>query len=245
MAKILNFTLLLFLAWPARAMEMDCQALPDPEIVVNQYFEEPQFDHSIPMETLKAISMKEQNLTDFQRAFLENARARIGGLTAQKPAVRNSVTINIRTDSEGTSCVQITKVKIDVSITNSIVRIAREFPEGSCSYQAVLAHELKHVAMARRFLYEVAPIARDYVKKFLERYGAVKVGSDPSGQKANEIITWSLNQYINGYTTDIMNNFSTRSGQIDTPEEYKSIAQSCNGETQRIFNSVYGTSKAR
>ncbi len=240
MAKYLCFALLAILACPAKATEMDCQALPDPEIIISPSYEEPRFDHSMPMSALKAASLSQEALTDDQRAFRENSRMRVGGLTAQRPSVKNSITINLRTDSHGTACAQITKIKVDVAITNSIVHVAKEFPEASCSYQVVLGHELKHVEMARRFLYEVLPVAKDYVRHFVARYGAVRVESDPSGEKAKEIVTWSLNQYLNGYTSDLLKTFASQSARIDTPEEYRRVSESCNGETQRVFNSVYG-----
>jgi hypothetical protein len=223
-------------AGAAWAGDEDCPAAAAPEIEVVPSFQEPKFDHSMTFREIEEARAATPFAEETPLTGLETLR--VGGIAAMHPVVTNSATLNLRTIENGTACAQITKVVVSVAITNSTLHIAKEFPESSCAYQSVLGHQLKHVAMARRVLKDAVPVAKDYVQQYMAQYAAIRVGNDPTGERAKGVITWSMNQYMNGFQADLLRSLRVAASRVDTPEESQRLMESCQGEVQSLLSNA-------
>ena len=237
-AKPFFFALLFILfSGAARAEYGECSAFVDPEISITPVFTEPHYDLTVSAVDLKDGVLSEtpdRRLTATGGSVSEN-RVRIGGVTRFGPVIiSQGGTFQSHKTPRGIVCAQIVNFMLLIKTTDITVYIANEFSHDfSCSYNVLLEHELQHVAVARRAFYGSLPYIYDRLQGFFRDLGVVQ-GS--SVEEANETISQSIKEYMAPILTDLSSALDGTEALIDTPEEYRRVQRSCNGETQRIFN---------
>jgi hypothetical protein len=259
-AKFLSFIVVFALySGFARANGNECPTYVEPEITITPFFDEPEYNHDLPIQELKALSEGGDMMTDDQKDLLAQESSRVGGLTRYNiapenkgtiqsyittyrgvtkysPALQSNNTINSYTMANNNICAQISKIDLSLSIKDTIVYIGNEFPVDSCSYRTILDHELKHVETAKIFLDAFPPVAEDHMRTFLRRVGVVHVRDDPSGKEAQNRINRDFGEYMKSLSRELEGALVIMQSKVDSREEYERVARSCNGETQRIFN---------
>ncbi|MDD3371698.1 MAG: hypothetical protein PHE27_07750 [Alphaproteobacteria bacterium] len=236
--KLWLSSLLMVLSSVSARAESECLAFAMPEITVTPVFEEPKITNAATMWELKALALNHDLTTDAPDSMATRDPGQIGTLAVLRPAVSNEASINVGPMPNRASCVQILKVHVTVGFTDTAIRIAQEIQPDSCTYQVVMGHAFRHIAMARRLLNDAAPVAKDYVKAYLSRYGAIRVENDPTGEKAKAAAIWGLNEYLKGYEQAFQKEYVQNVQKIDTQEEYFRISQSCGGETQKLLKEI-------
>jgi hypothetical protein len=115
------------------------------------------------------------------------------------------------------------KVRLDVSANPVVIRIGREVPKGSCTYEVVREHERRHVQVYEHVL-DRAPAE---LKAALEQAEAAadKAGPDQPTRLQNAAAAWLKAQAAA---------MKVAHEEIDTPEEYARVSQVC---TDRIASS--------
>ncbi len=179
---------------------------------------EPQYFNNLSLDQLKAL-----------RKGKDSPQARIGGLTRMQPHITGKGVINFALLPDRTVCAQFAQYDFNIEIPEVTVYVAREFSASSCSYDAVLEHEMKHVDAAKAFLPRYAEKASKQLKEYFRQLGVVYAHSEEEARKIIAINDENLNNYLKNLGNEFLTN------TVDTPEEKKRIANSCNGETKRIF----------
>lgn len=122
-------------------------------------------------------------------------------------------------------CPYVKRLKIRVHYA-SVIKIAREIKKGTCEFNAVMEHELKHhdanlavtKTLARRMKADL-PEMIDYMEsKYIAR------GDVPA---TFQIIKEGLGDALQVYGEEISSRMTEFNGHIDTPGEYRRVAQTC------------------
>jgi len=131
------------------------------------------------------------------------------------------------------SCVRLSKIEV-VFWAKPVVVIASNFPQKSCEYREVLAHEQKHIRTTRKFIREFAPKMRREVRKIIDTSKLQTVISAEKIEQAQNQIQDPIVSRIFGYQNKIMPILRSRQEAIDTPEEYARVAAQCSNWGKRL-----------
>ena len=122
--------------------------------------------------------------------------------------------------------------QIAVSLTYApvVIYIAREFPPGTCAYDEILAHELRHMKTYMDHLPRVEKIVRAALAKRFEARPLYAPSGTAKAALAREIDTGWL-----PYIKAEMRKVEVLQAAIDSPQEYARLGKACNGEIQTIL----------
>ncbi|MCC6598658.1 MAG: hypothetical protein IT559_07710 [Alphaproteobacteria bacterium] len=133
------------------------------------------------------------------------------------------------------ACINLRKVAVDF-YTKPVIHIASNFSRTSCEYNAVMAHEKKHVSTLVKFVREYKPKAHYEITRLLEStqsaYGPIPISQVEAAQQA---IQASLSAKIQDYNNRIMPVLQKRQQIIDTPQEYARVAAQCQNWDQKLM----------
>lgn len=114
-------------------------------------------------------------------------------------------------------------VKVLLSFTPMQVLIASDFPQNSCKFNEIYAHEMRHVNAYTDYLPKVAAD----VKKQLETALGPDVHYFKDKAEAQATLDTLLNSMWMPYLTAKMELVEHEQGQIDTLEEYERLSRVC------------------
>jgi hypothetical protein len=112
------------------------------------------------------------------------------------------------------------------------VYVAREFPEGSCAFKEIYAHELRHVKAYQEHL---ASIENELRETLTGRFATGEPWRGPLGQTQSRL-QQELDERWLPYIQRAINRAEEAQALIDTPEEYARVTDSCNGEIKKILH---------
>lgn len=122
-------------------------------------------------------------------------------------------------------CPYVKRLKIRVNYA-SVIKIAREIKKGTCQFNAVMAHEMKHhdanvtvtKTLAKRMEADIPEMIDFMERKYVARQNV---------HKTFQIIKGGLGDALQVYGEEISSRMKEFNGHIDTPDEYKRVAQTC------------------
>jgi len=122
--------------------------------------------------------------------------------------------------------------QIAVSLTYApvVIYIGREFAPGTCAYDEILAHELRHMKTYMEHLPRVEKIVRAALAKRFEARPLYAPSGTAKAALAREIDTGWL-----PYIKAEMRKVEVLQAAIDSPQEYARLGKACNGEIQNIL----------
>jgi hypothetical protein len=151
------------------------------------------------------------------------------GVTVLRMEWRGEVQLSVATDPQGI-CAVVTRVRVTLAHVGHRILIAREIPQGGCLYQEVETHERRHVAANRRALREaVAPVGRA-----LEAWAANAETRAATAEAAREALLSGLQATMTPLIAAVQERRDVANRAIDSPEEYRRIAQSCGVDQLRL-----------
>lgn len=131
-----------------------------------------------------------------------------------------------------TTCLR-PSVDVALVLNDFRVTVAREFAPGTCAYNAVREHELRHVAVNRAVL----PHAAEVIRKEIEReYGGRLYFGDPDRIAAD--LQTALSRHWLPRAQSLIELGLQAHEQIDTPQEQARISRVCNGEVQAVLQQL-------
>ena len=131
-----------------------------------------------------------------------------------------------------TTCLR-PSVDVELVLSDFRVTVAREFAPGSCAYNAIRKHELRHVAVNRAVL----PRAAEVIRKEIQReYGGRLYFGDPD-RIAAELETQLTRHWLPRARSLIQLGLQAHE-QIDTPQEQDRMSRVCNGEVQAVLQQL-------
>ena len=126
----------------------------------------------------------------------------------------------------GTGCYWLDAVTVELNFVPKVY-IAREYAEGSCRYRAVLAHEMKHVAVDREILAEYLPVVRERLRNASAELGVIGPKSRGGEAEAKRRIGGVIERAVNQVLEKIQAERRRRQQTVDTPREYRAVQARC------------------
>lgn len=131
-----------------------------------------------------------------------------------------------------TTCLR-PSVDVELILNDFRVTVAREFAPGSCAYNAIREHELRHVAVNRAVLPHAAEMIRGEIQR---AYGGRLYFGDPE-RIAAELQTALMRHWLPRVQSLIELGLQAHE-QIDTPQEQDRMSRVCNGEVQAVLQQL-------
>jgi hypothetical protein len=166
----------------------------------------------------------------------------------KRPGVRNGFVLGLtRTESrvaiqadgtllqspDGTMECVLPRIAVTLYYQPIVVYVSREFKPGSCAYDEILAHEMRHL---NSYL--------DYLPKVEERVRA-RLGGRFAGRplyaRAGEsrvLLQRDIDRNWMPYIRSEMGRVELMQAAIDSPREYARLSKVCQGEVQSLIGST-------
>ncbi len=150
------------------------------------------------------------------------------GLTAAEQSFQiESHTEGVEDPRTRRYCAWATSVEVDFSYTKMDVYISSQYPEGSCPYRMILAHENQHVAINQRVLKKYVALMKKAIRRDRSiptrnrpiQVGSVKEGEDIIEARVNKIVQ----PLYEGYKKEVLR----ENKKIDTLRNYRRIQAKC------------------
>jgi hypothetical protein len=213
----------------ARAQNYGCQPYQEPFISVTPAVSPERYDNSLGLEQIQAMAGRPDTTYAGMREFPV-------GLTAANLRLNSSFEVMTRImPGDPMVCAQISRLEMRPGLEDTTVYLARELPQPSCGFDAVLEHESRHVATDRWLLAAYVPQLHDLLAGELRRLGVVRASS---AAVAEALLRAALNEYLGALGASIAVERERRQKQIDSPGEYQRLTATCNGELARLIGAT-------
>lgn len=126
----------------------------------------------------------------------------------------------------GINCYWLDTVTVELNFAPTVY-IAREYPVGACRYDAVFAHEMKHVAVDREILGEYLPLVKDGLQEVADRVGVIGPTPRTAEAEVKRRIGATIEQAVNQTLDKIQVERRRRQQIVDTPQEYRAVQAKC------------------
>lgn len=107
------------------------------------------------------------------------------------------------------------------------IHIARNFPKGSCEYDAILEHEKKHINTLQDFHSAYAPRFKAELRRIASEIGARGPFPEQNAKAVQNEMNERINAGIKAFNDSIMPVLETRQDAIDNPSEYARVKAQC------------------
>lgn len=219
-----------FVLWsaaPAAAQQRQCPAFPPTKVVVTPVYDRLKRDFRHSFYDLRA--MAEAHAVKGPDGDTHNPV----GLSVGELSMSVGIDKTSRTFTDtGWTCAAPAQITVEFGFRNNTVYVADELPRGTCIFDEVLNHEMKHVATDRGILDDYTPQVERYFRSSVESLG---ISQDASPATAFQ----SIDSYFSGITDDLTaaigRERDRRQALVDTSEEYDRVNRSCNGQLAQLL----------
>lgn len=174
------------------------------------------------------------NTVGYRSLTVMKGRARPGqvvlGLTRTESRVSINVGGRLLSDAAGGYECIVPHIEIRLYYPPIVVYISREFRPGSCAYEELLAHEMRHLNAYLDYL----PKAEARVRLAFER----RFGTQPLYARAGQAQSLLQREIDRGwmpYIKSEMAKVEALQAAIDSPQEYARLGKVCGGEVQSLI----------
>ena len=155
------------------------------------------------------------------------------GLTRTESRVSIRVGGRLLSDpASGYECIA-PHIEIRLTYPAIVVYVSREFQPGSCAYEEVLAHEMRHLNAYLDYL----PQAEARVRQALARRFEGQPLYARAGQ-AQSLLRREIDRGWMPYIKSEMAKVEALQAAIDSPQEYARLGKVCGGEVQSLLRPV-------
>jgi hypothetical protein len=207
--------------------DMVCKARKEQRVTVSVSETNVRYNHDRSQNQLDRV--KHDTISPYGK----EVRARVGGLTEGEVTLSQNVRVLQETFPRlNMGCLYLHSIEAKLHI-KPVVYIAREFPKGSCMYDAILEHEKKHLQVDQEVVAKYRGLIEGDLKK-QARSLPFSTGPYESGAIKSAQIK------IQNYFQEIVKQYSKRMGEerrarqqaVDTLEEYESVQAQCEGKRE-------------
>jgi len=146
------------------------------------------------------------------------------GLTVAELGTQYDTKFYYREAQSGGHCVALAEAKFSVGYDGITIYISSEYPEGSCEYNTILAHEQEHVRINQEIL-------RAYEGKFKEALRRVlrgkKVIFAHQKEEARSAYVLELRRQLKSVVAEMAAARARKNGAIDTEDSYRRLSAQC------------------
>lgn len=174
------------------------------------------------------------NSVGYRSLTVMKGRARPGQFVLGLTRTESRVSINVggRLLSDPTSGYECIAPHIEVRLTYPpiVVYVSREFPPGSCAYEEVLAHEMRHLNTYVDYLPKVeAKVRTALTQRFEGKPLYARIG------QAQALLQREVDRGWMPYIKKEMAQVEALQAAIDSPQEYARLGKVCGGEVQLLL----------
>lgn len=218
---VLTGAIVLALASPdvAHAQERPCPTMSAPNVTITPEVEAVRYDLT---RTTAELTQKHRASS---RAIPDGTK--VLGLAGGKMGYRLQTRAKGVSRATGGTCVYLTDVRLVVGYDDPTIYIARELPRGTCIHGKVVEHEQEHIRIDRRNLARLLPRLQSVLSDAAYRTGSVAT-RDP--ERAQQQLQDRLMAVIRPTMDDFIARRNAEQNAFDSPDEYRRIGNSCNGE---------------
>ena len=141
----------------------------------------------------------------------------------------------LRDPLSGYECIA-PKIDVELYYTPIVIYVGREFAPGTCAYQEILAHEMRHLKAYRDHLPKVERTVRKALSARFDNKPLYARSGQASASLKREIDTGWM-----PYMKRELASVEVQQAAIDTPEEYARLSRVCKGEVQSLIGPVNRT----
>ncbi len=150
------------------------------------------------------------------------------GLTKVDHATR--INLNLRHETGGgRSCAWLEGVEVDLSPRAVEILIPSEYPEGSCEYEAILAHEREHERVHRESLAEAAKRARAALESAAWLPAKGNPASSAGPDAAESALGAEVDKVVLPIIAEYKESLKASQAELDAPALYRWTSQRCSG----------------
>ena len=216
-AALASLGLAVLAADPAAAQRCRAPAKA-PQIAVEAAPGKLHFEHNLDEQALKKLVQKlERNM--------HLTRGQPLGLTAGPVFANYQTRVRTFKRQHGGYCVWPVAVKVKIGFEKLTVYLNRKYAAGSCEYEAVLNHEMEHVAVNRAAVTDYLPQLRRLIATALRAKPAMQILGVK--RQARDAYLLYLKRRIEPSLRVIEAERRRKNDAIDTPENYRAIAEKC------------------
>lgn len=198
----------------------ECERLPPPSVTLKRLDEPLSLDTSYGYKSITALA-----------STLNRAEKRVLGLTRGTARVQFETRTALVIDRTGRWECASPQIAVSYGFSPMKVYVASEFPKGSCAYNEVYQHELRHVKTYQEHL---ARIEKDLADTLIRRFATGSPWRSPVGQ-TRMTLERELNERWLPFITREIERVESTQALIDSPEEYARVSDSCDGEIRRLI----------
>ena len=129
------------------------------------------------------------------------------------------------------ACGALTALDVEFGFEPHTIYIPAEFAPQSCAYNAIYAHEARHVATDRAILEDHLPILLARIKEAAASIAPV-YGVDPAAVQAT--LKAQIEQIMEAEMQSFSRGRERAQARVDSVEEYAMVSQSCGGIIRQI-----------
>jgi hypothetical protein len=201
-------------AWAAD----ECDRLPLPSVAVKRLDEAVSLDTTYGYKSLRVLG-----------AALARPENQVLGLTRATSRVNFEIKTSSYLDHSGRWECSSPQITVIYGFSPMTVYVAKEFPKGSCPYNEVYQHELRHV---KTYQDHLVTIEKDLADTLRQRFATGSVWRAPKGQ-TRLMLEKEMNERWLPFIKRAIERVESAQSLIDTPEEYARVSGACNGEIER------------
>ncbi len=108
-----------------------------------------------------------------------------------------------------------------------IVLIDKKYPVGSCEYNAIIAHENKHVGIARLIIDFYTPYVKKEIERIVKTLDPVVVRTTANANAVNMRYSREIQEQLKPLLSLINEQLDKGNAQLDTPQNYQKDTANC------------------
>ncbi len=215
---LLAFLLGLLASSPLVAAQ--CSDLPKPSLKLQRIEEPITLDNGLGYRSLSSLGPRRLQ-----------PGSEIIGLTRGNTVVEIQTRLSIILDRQTNLECGTPEITVSFGYRPMTVYVAREFPHGSCAYQRILEHEMRHVQVYRDHLARVEP---EIARALQQRLEAWTLERRPAGLTST-LLRRDINDEWIPQLRQMIARVEDEQAHVDNEEEYRRVTSSCQGAILNVL----------
>ena len=218
MRCISGLCLLLGLNLPSFAA--DCDKLPPSSVSVKRLEEPLLLNLNYSYKALKGMS------ADYSRH-----NTQVLGLTRGQSTTSVKTSSKVQTDASGRWECASHQINLEYGFSPMTVYVGKEFPKGTCAYNEIYEHEMKHV----RTYQEHAKKIEQEINETLRQRFETNTPSRGARGETQQRLQAEINERWMPYIKRLLDQANAEQRLVDSPEEYERVASSCDNAIKKLL----------
>lgn len=154
------------------------------------------------------------------------------GLTLTQVMTTSRLTASIeKTGWTGPKCATLQALHVGFGFSPHMIYIPHEFAPNTCAYNAIYSHEIQHVNTDLTLLKSRLPAIKGQIMARLAGLAPLTGDDDADLQKT---MKGQLERLLTDIQTDFTRERQSAQAQVDNPNEYARVGNSCGGIIQQM-----------